>query len=92
MIFLFCNRAVRGLAQGHLRAVHLEARGRPHPAWSGRGPGVPGEGTARTRQPLVRASGEALGRRERASSCALAQKRVCPFHLEDRNLGLREMM
>lgn len=31
-IFLFCNRAVRGLAQGHLRAVLMEAHGCPHPS------------------------------------------------------------
>lgn len=29
--FLFCNRALRGVAQGQRRAVLLEAQGRPHP-------------------------------------------------------------
>lgn len=68
VIFLFCNWAVRGLAQGHLGAVLWEAQGRPHPA------GVPGEGTLRPGQPLAGASREALGRRERVCTCCPAQE------------------
>lgn len=83
-IFLFCNWAVRGLAQGHhLWALLLETQGRPHPCWSWRG----------DRTDLAAptpCSGSPWGGGESAIISS-AQKRVCPSRLEDGDLGLREI-